>query len=333
MLVLDAGGEGRVRYSPHRPSSVCMGRMLRAVLYDPEAELEPDDGGVPYPAGGVPVWEPDPLPMSGQLWVEPEPELEPDPELLPDPELVLPDDPELVLLDPEFPVLVLVEGVLVEELDVELDPELPVVLEVVAALATKALPATRPDVSAPMARTLRKRICMGGLPFHVVCCAARSGRRSKIAPRTLVRQQSDIGVCEEQCGECVTIHRKGGIKRVRVPALTGNVYRALRPLKVRDMRPELRQPPSRAAAFAHAADRARSPSAPRKPVHQPRSAAQSPCSTPRATHHAALLAGSRPATSATSWARSARSDGTGTTTVQSSPTWVSSGHGSQAKSP
>jgi hypothetical protein len=131
-------------------------------LYDPDAELEPDDGAVPYPAGGVPVCEPDPLPMLGQLWVEPEPEL-------------VPDDPELVLPDPEFPVLVLVEGVLVEELDVELDPELPVVLEVVAALATKALPAKRPDVSAPMASTLRKRICMGGLPFRVVCCARPFG--------------------------------------------------------------------------------------------------------------------------------------------------------------
>jgi hypothetical protein len=152
------------RYGAHRP-----GREDASgeVLYDPEDELESDDGGVPYPAGGVPVCEPDPLPMLGQLWVEPEPELELDPELVPDPELVLPD--------PEFPVLVVVEGVLVDELDVEVEPELPVVLEVVAALATKALPATRPDVSAPMAITLRRRICMGGLPFQVVCCARPFG--------------------------------------------------------------------------------------------------------------------------------------------------------------
>ena len=43
------------------------------------------------------------------------------------------------------------ENVLVEGLDVELEPELPVVLEVVAALAARAPPAIRPEVSAPMA--------------------------------------------------------------------------------------------------------------------------------------------------------------------------------------
>jgi hypothetical protein len=162
---------------------------------------------VPYPAGGVPVWEPDPLPMFGQLWVEPEPELELDPELVPEPELAPPE--------PEFPLLVLVEGVLVEELDVELDPELPVVLGVVAALATKALPAKRPDVSAPMASTLRGRICMSGFPFKLSVVSDRSGQRSKVAPRTLVRAESDIGGCEELRGERVTIHRKGSAKRRR----------------------------------------------------------------------------------------------------------------------
>jgi len=70
------------------------------------------------------------------------------------------DDPELVLLDPEFPVLELVDGVELDEFVVELVPELPVVLDVVAALATNAPPARRPDVSAPMASTLRRRICM-----------------------------------------------------------------------------------------------------------------------------------------------------------------------------
>jgi hypothetical protein len=42
---------------------------------------------------------------------------------------------------------------------------------------------------------------------------ARSGQRSKFAPQTWVRQQSDIGVCVELCGERVTIHRKGCVKR------------------------------------------------------------------------------------------------------------------------
>jgi hypothetical protein len=96
--------------------------------------------------------------MLGQLCVEPEP----DPVLEPEPEDVL-GEPELVLLDPELPVLVLADGVVVE-----LAPELPVVVEVVAALATSAPPVTSPVVSAPMASTLRRRICMGGLPFRLV---------------------------------------------------------------------------------------------------------------------------------------------------------------------
>ena len=133
--------------------------------YEPAGapELEPD-GGVPEPAGGVPVWVPEPLPMFGQFWVEPELELEPGDVL---------DEPELVPLEPEFALLELDDGVVVEELegdelDVEPVPELPVVLDVVAALATSAPPARRPEVNAPMASTLRRRICMGGLPFRVV---------------------------------------------------------------------------------------------------------------------------------------------------------------------
>ena len=164
------------KYGLHCPSFSGRKKTVGGYVYDPAAELVPDDGGLPYPAGGVPVWVPDPLSMLGQLWVEPELEL--DPELVPDPELVRPDDPELVLPDPEFPELALVVG-LVEELDVELEPELPVVVEVVAALATKAPPATRPDVSAPMARTLRRRICMGGLPFPVDSCADPVGPACK----------------------------------------------------------------------------------------------------------------------------------------------------------
>jgi len=113
---------------------------------------------VPYPVGGEPVWEPEPLPMLGQLWVELEPELEPDPE-----EVL--EDPELVLPEPELGVLVPDDGVVVEELEVVLEPELPAALEVVAALATSAPPARRPELSAPMASTLRRRICMGGCPF------------------------------------------------------------------------------------------------------------------------------------------------------------------------
>ena len=59
------------------------------------------------------MWAPEPLPMLGQLWVEPVP----DPELEPEPEDVL-DEPELVLGDPEFPVPVLDDGVVVDELEV-----------------------------------------------------------------------------------------------------------------------------------------------------------------------------------------------------------------------
>jgi len=100
--------------------------------------------------------------MLGQLWVEPEPE----PEL--DPEEAL-EDPEPVLPEEELPELVPDDGVVVEGLEVELEPEpeLPVVVEVVAALATSAPPARRPEVSAPMANTLRRRICMGVCTFRI----------------------------------------------------------------------------------------------------------------------------------------------------------------------
>ena len=113
----------------------------------------PDYGGVP---GGA--FELGPWPMSGQFLVEPEPELEFEPE--PVDEL---EEPEPVLPTPDLDDGV-VEGLAVEEFDVELVPvfpELPVVVDVVAASATNAPPAIRPDVSAPVARTLRRRICMG----------------------------------------------------------------------------------------------------------------------------------------------------------------------------
>ncbi len=130
------------------------------------------------------MWVPEPLPMLGQLWVEPEPvELEPvEPEL---------DEPELVLLDP-VGVLVLEDGVAVDELvpEVPLDPVFPV-LEVVAALATNAPPARRPEVSAPMASTLRRRICMTVLPFISREAPTQSGRHD-------IRCTADLGAAAQR---------------------------------------------------------------------------------------------------------------------------------------
>jgi hypothetical protein len=129
--------------------------------------------------------------MLGQLWVEPELELDPfDPELELEPEF---DEPLLVLPDPVFPVLdpddgVVVEEPEVEELEVELEP-VPVlpVLEVVAALATSAPPAKRPVVSAPIASTLRRRICMRCCPFHSCVAPAPPGRYRTRCARHLWR--------------------------------------------------------------------------------------------------------------------------------------------------
>jgi hypothetical protein len=102
--------------------------------------------------------------MSGQFLVEPDPEFDPDPdaELVPEPD---PED-ELDEPDPVLPVFELGDGVVVEEF--ELVPEFPVVVDVVAALATSAPPARSPEVSAPTARTLRKRICMSCLALSCV---------------------------------------------------------------------------------------------------------------------------------------------------------------------
>jgi hypothetical protein len=125
-----------------------------------------DDEVDPDPDGDAPGW-PEPLPMLGQFWVEPELEPEPDPELELEPELVLPDDvpdePELELLE---------DG---DVVDVEPVPELPE--DVVAALATNAPPVSSPVVSAPMASTLRKRIFMDVLPFNSCASPARSDRQ------------------------------------------------------------------------------------------------------------------------------------------------------------
>ncbi len=129
--------------------------------------------------------------MLGQLWVAPEPDPEPEP----DPDELL-DDPEPVLLVPEVPVLEL--GAVVEELVPEPEPELPVVVEVVAALATNAPPARSPELRAPMARTLRKRSCMGVMPFRLGEAPARPGRYS-------TRCATDLGAGAERRG------RVGGI--------------------------------------------------------------------------------------------------------------------------
>jgi hypothetical protein len=116
--------------------------------YPAEPEVDPDVGGAPEPEGGVP--EPDPLPMSGQFLVEPDPELG---------------------LEPEVPPLELEEGVVAEVPDVELVPELPDALDVVAASAASAPPARRPDVNAPTARALRRRICMVCSALLCLWCA------------------------------------------------------------------------------------------------------------------------------------------------------------------
>ncbi len=140
--------------------------------YEPDVDplLPPDEGGPPDPDGGAPLPPLDALPMFGQFLVELEPEfeLEPDPE--PVDEL---EDPVAVPPEPVLPVFELDNGA-GEEL--ELEPELPVVVDVVAALATSAPPATRPDVNAPTARTLRSRICMAVVPFRLCGAPARSSR-------------------------------------------------------------------------------------------------------------------------------------------------------------
>ena len=110
--------------------------------------------------------------MFGQFWVDPELEFAaPEPVLelfelfelfelpvLPELKLAVllePDVPEvvLVLVDPEFPVDEVVPSV-------ELVEPVPVP-DVVAAFATTAPPATRPEASAPAASMFRKRMCIG----------------------------------------------------------------------------------------------------------------------------------------------------------------------------
>ncbi len=169
-----AGGPARAAVS----SVVVTGTRVRN--YEPEVDplLEPERGGapsgaVPDPDGGVvPVPDLDPLPMSGQFLVEP------DPELVEEPEEPVPAFPEPVL-----PVFEFDDGAVGGD-EPELLPELPVVVDVVAALATSAPPATRPEVSAPTASTLRRRICMVGIPFRLCGTPTRSDRYPRrCAPR------------------------------------------------------------------------------------------------------------------------------------------------------
>ena len=126
--------------------------------------LEPDDGGVPEPDGGVPVGARAAAHVGavlGRAGARAGGGAE-------EPELVLPE-PELP--EPVLPVLELDDGVVVDELLVELVPELPVVVDVVAALATSAPPARRPEVSAP-----RPGRCEGGSAL-VVFLSSRVERR------------------------------------------------------------------------------------------------------------------------------------------------------------
>jgi hypothetical protein len=137
--------------------------------------------------------------MLGQLWVVLEPDDVP-------PEPVPPDDE---VPDPELPVLLLDEdGVVVEELVVVLvvEPELPVD-EVVAALATSAPPATRPEVSAPTASIFRKRSFMVWLPFVCGPAPARSRGTTERAPPTCGQPHSHVGPLVELPCEPMTILR------------------------------------------------------------------------------------------------------------------------------
>jgi hypothetical protein len=103
----------------------------------------------------VPVPGVDPLPILGQFLVEPDPE--------PVEEL---EEPVPVFPEPVLPVFELDEGAVGGD-EPELLAELPVVVDVVAALAASAPPARRPEVSAPTASALRRRICMVGMPFRL----------------------------------------------------------------------------------------------------------------------------------------------------------------------
>jgi hypothetical protein len=183
----EGGGADRISVRP-APPFLCRGVRSAA------GRQEPDVGPLLEPDGGVPVGAPDRLPMLGQFLVEPDPEL---------------------ALEPELPVLEPDDGVVVDEPDVEefavelvLElPELPVVVDVVAALATSAPPARRPEVNAPTARTLRRRICMADVTLSSLLerRPVRAGT-PYTAPRICVQPQSAVGGYEELPDERMTIH-------------------------------------------------------------------------------------------------------------------------------
>jgi hypothetical protein len=181
-----------------------------------EPEPVPGSGVSLEPDGGVPVRGaelPEPfVPMFGQLDVEPE--LDPD----------VPELDEPVLDEPEFEVD---DGVVVDGLDVEeLLPEFPVapVFEVVAALATSAPPATRPEVSAPMASMLRRRNGMGTVPF-VVCGRPIQAGTAERALRVCVSPYTGVGRCRVFPDESVTIHRNDTRRSRKLGACTQDAHR------------------------------------------------------------------------------------------------------------
>ncbi len=193
-----AGGPYALRAPAHTARPLWeIGRVNGVGSAPQEAELEPDPGGgAPSDPdrgapGRGPELEPEPLlPMSGQLCVE----------------------PELDELDPEVPELddgADVDELGVDESDVEPVPELPVepVVEVVAALATSAPPATRPEVSAPIASTLRKRNGMGTIPFGVCGRPTQAGTTER-APRVCVSPYTDVGQGTGFADESMTILRR-----------------------------------------------------------------------------------------------------------------------------
>ena len=173
------GGADPMSVRPAPPIPLPWGEEVFPEGQEPDVDplLEPAGGAEPVPDGGVlegaPECVPEPVPILGQFLVEPELELVPEPVELEDPEPVVPV--------PELPVLELDEGVVVDEpdvaeFDVALVPELPVVVDVVAALATSAPPARRPELSAPTARMLRRRIFIACVPFVSSVTPTRSGR-------------------------------------------------------------------------------------------------------------------------------------------------------------
>ena len=65
---------------------------------------------------------------------------------------------------------------------------------VVAAFATSAPPATRPVVNAPIANTLRSRICMAVVPFRLCGCAGPFGPvLHTVRPGSVAQRADNVG--------------------------------------------------------------------------------------------------------------------------------------------